>query len=80
MVAVLPDPSARKRSFYTSLISCFLGFDMKILATNTVSLQNYLPCDEDIGGRKSEKAKELGYVILDQSIVPDIYQLILYAL
>lgn len=25
-------------------------------------MQNYLLCDEDIGGRKSEKAKELGQV------------------
>lgn len=32
---------------------------------NLVSLQNYLLCDEDMEGRKSEKAKELGYVILD---------------
>lgn len=26
-------------------------------------MQNYLLCDEDIGGRKSEKARELGFVI-----------------
>lgn len=27
--------------------------------------QTYLLCDEDIGGRKSEKAKELGCVLID---------------
>ena len=30
---------------------------------NIVHLQNYLLCDEDIEGRKSSKAKELGFVI-----------------
>ena len=32
-------------------------------------LQNYLLCDEDIGGRKSAKAKELGFVISDSYIL-----------
>lgn len=27
-------------------------------------MQNYLLCDDDIGGRKSEKAKELGQVLI----------------
>lgn len=27
-------------------------------------MQNYLLCDEDIGGRKSAKAKELGFVFM----------------
>ena len=29
----------------------------------SLCLQNYLLCDEDIGGRKSSKAKELGYFL-----------------
>jgi hypothetical protein len=33
-------------------------------AINIFCLQNFLLCDEDIGGRKSEKAKELGLAFL----------------
>ena len=41
-----------------------------------VYLQNFLLCDEDIGGKKSAKAKELGFVF-HQSVLksPFLYLL-----
>lgn len=46
------------------LFSLFYEVNLVIFGHNRyhVCLQNYLLCDEDIGGRKSEKAKELGFV------------------
>lgn len=47
----------------------YLIFDWFFIAVltfdNIIYLQNYLLCDEDIGGAKSTKAKELGFAIFD---------------
>lgn len=37
-----------------------------------VSLQSFLLADEDIGGKKSEKAKELGYIVFLLHSLPDV--------
>lgn len=64
MVAVSLDQSARKQLYNAFL---FIKLQLNLLnhyAITIFCLQTYLLCDEDIGGRKSEKAKELGLAFL----------------
>lgn len=65
--------SVSKKTVVPNFILNLIGFRRLI----TLSfLQNYLLCDEDIGGAKSTKAKELGFAIFDpcsQTIVFESY-------
>ena len=58
--------SISKKTVFSLLFSCMCldWYDYQHVI-NIFCLQNYLLCDEDIGGRKSSKAKELGFVIWD---------------
>ena len=59
--------SVSKKTVIYRLIIFITLLDPYIYLVLIVSLylQSYLLADEDIGGRKSSKAKELGYVTID---------------